>query len=202
MRRKIIERMKRKGDVEEVQSGRYRLVGHGQGAGIKKSAGQEAGGTRKQTPRPERAGTRDDKSTSPRRDANLIAGRLVAHRDGYGFVVPDAPVPGMEGDLFVGAASIGEAMHGDRVEARIERHRRDGRAEGRIVRVTKRAHPTVVGLFRYGDRGTAVIPFDVRLLHEIVIPPGEELPSALREKLKPGGASPARNGASGERAAL
>src|SRR3989304_9286925 len=110
--KKIIERMKRKGDVEEVQSGRYRLVGHGQGAGIKKSAGQEAGGTRKQTPRPERAGTPDDKSTSPRRDANLIAGRLVAHRDGYGFVVPDAPVPGMEGDLFVGAASIGEALAG------------------------------------------------------------------------------------------
>ena len=200
--KKIIERMKRKGDVEEVQSGRYRLAGHGRGTGIKKSAGQvrfqdsdgvhrtpeigEAGGTRKQIPRPP-GRTRDDKPSSQKRDANLIAGRLVAHRDGYGFVVPDAPVPGMEGDLFVGAASIGDAMHGDRVEARIDRHRRDGRAEGRIVRVTKHAHPTVVGLFRYGDRGNAVIPFDTRLLQEIVIPPGEELTPALREKVRPGG---------------
>ncbi len=183
--KKIIERMKRKGDVEELQSGRYRLVGHGQGTGIKKSTGGTRDRAAKQAS-PRESGVEPPHSKT-KRDANLIAGRLVAHRDGYGFVVPDAPVPGMEGDLFVGAASIGDAMHGDRVEARVERHRRDGRAEGRIVRVTKHAHPTVVGLFRYGDRGNAVIPFDTRLLQEIVIPPGEELTPALREKLRPAG---------------
>jgi len=179
--KKIIERMKRKGDVEEVQSGRYRL------------AGRQPARKEMQIPRPDRVrapfdsaqGRRDDKAASPKRDANLIVGRLVAHRDGYGFVIPDAPVPGMEGDLFVGAASIGDAMHGDRVEARIERRRRDGRAEGRIVRIVKRAHPTVVGLFRYGDRGNAVIPFDTRLLHEIIIPPGEELPPHLKRRSGP-----------------
>jgi len=51
------------------------------------------------------------------------------------------------------------------------------------VRIEKRAHPTVVGLFRYAERGNVVLPYDTRLLHEIIIPPGEELTPALRAKL-------------------
>jgi ribonuclease R len=178
--KKTIEKMKRKGDVEEVQSGRYRLAGRVTAKShVSLKAGAPQARAAKQASPQEGGG--EPPHSKPKRDANVIAGRLVAHRDGYGFVVPDVPVPGMEGDLFVGAASIGDAMHGDRVEARIERRRRDGRAEGRIVRVTKRAHPTVVGLFRYGDRGNAVIPFDTRLLQEIIIPPGEELPREVRK---------------------
>ena len=90
-------------------------------------------------------------------------------------------------------------MHGDRVAARIERRdrARDGRsrAEGRIVRVLDRAHPTVVGLFRYGSSGNFVLPYETRLTQEVVIPPGEELTPELRAKLdstapKPGRAHP------------
>src|SRR6266446_7062926 len=57
------------------------------------------------------------------------------------------------------------------------------RAEGRIVRILGRAHPTVVGLFRYGPRGNVVLPYDNRIQHEIEIPPGEELTAALRKRL-------------------
>ncbi|MGH9774422.1 MAG: ribonuclease R family protein [Candidatus Acidiferrales bacterium] len=122
-------------------------------------------------------------STRLSRDPNLITGRLVAHRDGYGFVVPDTKVPGLEGDLFIGRDRLADAMHGDRVQARLERRRPDGRAEGRILEVLERQHPTVVGLFRYDPRGNLVLPYDVRLLHEIFIPAGEELTPELREKL-------------------
>ena len=80
-------------------------------------------------------------------------------------------------------------MHGDRVIARIERRRKRygdggaGRAEGRIVRVMGRAHPTVVGLFRYGHRGNAVLPYETRITQAIIIPPGEELTPELQTKI-------------------
>jgi len=178
--RKIVERLKRKGEIEEVRGGRYRL------AGQRPAAPQPRRGERRPSRPPPPA-------SAPGPEANLLTGRLVAHRDGYGFVVLDKPIPGMEGDLFIGRDSLGDAMHGDHVAARIERRGRSGlagRAEGRVVRVLERAHPTVVGLFRYGDRGSVVLPYDTRLLHEIIIPPGEELTPALRAKL--GSDQPAR----------
>ncbi len=168
--KKIIARLMRKAEIEEVRNGRFRLA-----AGAKPPAAQPA----RRESRP--AGAPHATKT----DTNLISGRLVAHRDGYGFVVPDEPVVGMEGDLFIGRAALGDAMHGDRVQARIERRGRagsDGRAEGRIVRILARAHATVVGIFRYGDRGNSVVPYEARILHEIVIPPGDELTPELREK--------------------
>ncbi|MGH9709854.1 MAG: RNB domain-containing ribonuclease, partial [Candidatus Acidiferrales bacterium] len=120
-------------------------------------------------------------------DPNVIAGRLVAHRDGYGFVVPDRPVKGMDGDLFINPDSMGDAMHGDRVEARLARRHSDGRFEGRIEKITARAHPTVVGLFRYGPHGNVVLPYETRLAHEIVIPAGAELTPELQERLQQSG---------------
>jgi len=38
-------------------------------------------------------------------------------------------------------------------------------------------------LFRYAPRGNVVLPYDVRMQHEVEIPPGEELTAALRQKL-------------------
>ncbi len=175
----IVARLKRSGEIEEVRSGRYRLSGGTRGT---KSHRQLSAGV---SPAPAR--TASGARALPK-DPNLLTGRLVAHRDGYGFVVPDRPVPEMEGDLFIGRDNLGDAMHGDSVVARIERRSRAGlvgRAEGRVVRILKRAHPTVVGLFRYGERGNVVLPYDARLLHEIVIPPGEELTPELRAKLAP-----------------
>jgi ribonuclease R len=171
---RIIQQLKRAGDIEEIHAGRYRLAGT------------------KQSPRTagSRATTAISDETAPSartqraRDPNLIAGRLVAHRDGYGFVVPDAPIPKVEGDLFIGPYNLGDAMHGDHVLARIERRRPDGRAEGRIVQIVERQHPTIVGLFRYGPHGNHVLPYDSRILHEVLIPPGDELSPDLRQKLR------------------
>ncbi len=89
----------------------------------------------------------------------------------------------MDGDLFIGRDNLADAMHGDRVLARVERRRADGRAEGRIVEVVVRQHPTLVGLFRYGPRENHVLPYDTRIPHEVLIPPGEELTPDLRQKL-------------------
>ena len=54
----------------------------------------------------------------------------------------------------------------------------DGRADGEIVKVLKRAHPTVVGEFRIGRRGNYVVPQDERIQQWIEIPEGMEFPPA------------------------
>src|ERR1019366_2547940 len=64
----------------------------------------------------------------------------------------------------------------DRAIVRITHHGRDGRAEGEIVKVIRRAHPTVVGEFHITRRGMFVAPFDQRLRDWIEIPEGMEMP--------------------------
>ncbi|MHB8484883.1 MAG: ribonuclease R family protein [Candidatus Acidiferrales bacterium] len=187
---KLLGRLKRRGDVQ-VEHGRYRLTGQRSAPAPSPRPAQRHGiqpGELSASRGPE--GSADGAARPARQDPNLIAGRLVAHRDGYGFVVPDRPVKGMEGDLFINPDSMGDAMHGDRVEARLTRRHSDGRFEGRIEKVTARAHPTVVGLFRYGPHGNAVLPYETRLAHEIVIPAGAELTPELHEKLRHASESP------------
>jgi ribonuclease R len=133
-----------------------------------------------------------------------VRGRLVLHHDGYGFVVPDVPMPQLDGDVFIPRDAVEDAMHGDHVLAKLQRvsdfrgrggvSRSGQRAEGRIVRVLGRAHPSVVGLFRYGPRGNVVLPYDNRIQHEIEIPAGDELTAGMREKLGVGGATEGARG--------
>ena len=106
----------------------------------------------------------------------FAVGRLNMHRDGYGFLVCDTPVAGVSGDIFIPPDSAEKAMHGDRVVVRIARIEAGGRADGEIVKVLQRAHPTVVGEFRIGRHGTYVVPQDERILQWIEIPEGMEFP--------------------------
>ena len=110
------------------------------------------------------------------RGANVVSGRLIGHRDGYGFVVPDAPLAGTDQDIYISSDGMGSAMNGDRVEVQVLRAKPDGRREGRILSVTDRAQKTVVGQFHCGQRYNYVMPFDHRIPFEIVIPRGEEWP--------------------------
>jgi ribonuclease R len=115
---------------------------------------------------------------------NLAAGRLELHRDGYGFVRPNARqasvqdrgprgfgVPGelsllvgvkgqvfgrgVEEDIFIPPDEINGAMQGDQVLVEVEPPKADGRRMGRIVRVLERRNPTVVGVFHYARSGQA-----------------------------------------------
>jgi ribonuclease R len=108
---------------------------------------------------------------------NLVVGTLTMHRDGFGFVRPlDREVrERLQGDVFIPPFDTAEAMHGDQVLAELSPHSREGRSEGRIVRVMERAHPTVVGTFHFGDRQNYVRPIDDRIKMDVIIPPGEEV---------------------------
>ena len=169
---KMLAKLKRRRAIEEIPGGRYRLAG-------RKPNWQ----SQEQSPRPSSFPQRRQTGLASRDE---IKGRLILHPDGYGFVVPDTPVAQLDGDVYIGRDAIEDAMHGDHVLVRIQR--RGGvtgaqRAEGRILRILDRAHPSLVGLFRYGARGNVVLPYDTRVQHEVEIPPGHELTSGLAKKL-------------------
>ncbi|HMK52607.1 MAG TPA: ribonuclease R [Thermodesulfobacteriota bacterium] len=100
---------------------------------------------------------------------NLIVGRVKAHPDGYGFVIPEAEG---EEDIFISPRNLKEAMHGDRVVARIESIRKKGK-EGSVIRILERKMRKVVGKFVRGKNYSYVIPEDERILQEVLIPEGE-----------------------------
>jgi ribonuclease R len=112
------------------------------------------------------------------RSREYIPGRLSIHRDGYGFLIPDHPIPGVSGDLYIGRDSARGAMNGDRAIARITHTGATGRTEGEIVKILRRAHPTVVGQFRINRRGLFVVPHDERLTEWIEIPQDLAIPDA------------------------
>ena len=115
------------------------------------------------------------------RTREYAIGRIHKHRDGYGFLISEQPVEGIKGDIYIPADSARQAMHGDRVLVRIARIEADGRADGEIVKILKRAHPTVVGEFRVGRRGNYVAPQDEHIQQWIDIPEGMEIPAGRRQ---------------------
>ena len=104
---------------------------------------------------------------------NLVVGRITTNPRGFGFVVPDRPLEDTNGDLFIAGSNLNQAMHGDRVVARIEKVSPRG-AEGRIVRILERGSTTVVGRFAVDDsRLGYVVPFDRRMIMDVHIPSTE-----------------------------
>ncbi len=112
---------------------------------------------------------------------DLYVGRLQTHPAGYGFVIPERPLDG-GGDIYISGPLLNEAMHGDRVVARIERVKEGGRVEGRIIRILERSNTWIVGRYERADDGMGyVVPFDRRVLMDIYVPPGQEGGATPRE---------------------
>ena len=172
----MLDKLKRKGLVEELTHGRYLY------RKTPRAAAPEEKKKRAAPAEPSADKFSQHKVTS--RDE--IRGRLVLHQDGYGFVVPDVALPNLDGDIFIPRDYVEDAMHGDTVIAKLARLSgipSARRAEGRIVRIIGRAHPSIVGLFRYTSRGCVVVPYDPRVQHEIELVPGDELSPKLRQEL-------------------
>ena len=97
---------------------------------------------------------------------DLIAGRVIGHPDGFGFVKPDAGGD----DLYLYPKEMRGLFHGDRVVVRVTGRDRRGRLEGGVVEILERKTHSVVGrLYQEGGVGF-VVPDNKRLTHEIVIP--------------------------------
>ncbi len=117
--------------------------------------------------------------------SNLLAGRLDVHRDGFGFVRPEARQAAGDDDIFIPPNEMNGAMQGDQVLVELAPPRADGRLSGRIARVLTRRNPTVVGIFQYAVHdhafGNVVKPLDERVTQPILIPFGMETASATKD---------------------
>jgi ribonuclease R len=104
---------------------------------------------------------------------DLVVGRLTTNPGGFGFVVPEHQEGTERNDIYIAASNLTEAMHGDRVVARVER-KTDKGLEGRIIRILERSQETIVGRFEADAEGLGyVVPFDRRVLTDVQIPTGQ-----------------------------
>ncbi len=100
---------------------------------------------------------------------DLIAGRVLAHADGFGFVKPDDG----SADLFLSPREMKTLMHNDRAVVRVAGLDRKGRREGAVVEVLERNTHQVVGRL-IKERGlTFVAPDNNKITQDISIPKDE-----------------------------
>ena len=97
---------------------------------------------------------------------DLIAGRILAHADGFGFIQPDDG----SSDLFLSPREMRSVMHNDRAVARIAGVDRRGRREGAIVEILERNTQHVVGRL-IKERGLLFVsPDNKKITQDIQIP--------------------------------
>jgi ribonuclease R len=102
--------------------------------------------------------------------ANLIAGRVEGHKDGFGFLRPDE-----EGDdIYLDPKQMSRVLHGDRVLVRVTGLDRKGRREGAVVEVLEHVNNRVVGRV-FVEHGIAfVVPENRRINQDILVPPDDK----------------------------
>ncbi len=101
---------------------------------------------------------------------NLIRGRVIGHRDGFGFLRPE---DGSE-DLFLHSRHMRRVLHGDTVLVHISGIDQRGRQEAAIVEILERGTQQVVGRY-IKEKGVAyVIPENKCVTQDVIIPPSEE----------------------------
>jgi len=97
-----------------------------------------------------------------------VEGRIDAHPDGHGFLLPDDASP----RVFLPAAEMRQVLHGDRARARITGEDHRGRPSGEVIEVLERAHRRIVGRVHAEHGVLFLVPSDRRIAQDIVVPPG------------------------------
>ncbi len=97
----------------------------------------------------------------------LITGRVIGHKDGFGFIVPDAGGD----DLYVNARQMRAAFHDDRVVVRVAGIDQRGRREAAIVEVIEHNTQQIVGRFINESGAAFVQPSNQRITQDILVPP-------------------------------
>ena len=116
--------------------------------------------------------TRHERFGVPER-MNLVVGRLSMSAKGFGFIIPEVREKETDSDIFVPGVSLGGAMNGDRVVARISPSEIVGRSrEGEIIRIVERANEQIVGTFEESRHFGFVTPDDKKIGQDIFIPKG------------------------------
>ena len=93
---------------------------------------------------------------------------IQGHRDGHGYVMRDDG----EADIYLPPNEMRAVLHKDRVKARIVRHDRKGRAEGRVLEIVERPPQPIMGRLLHESGVWLVAPEDKRYGQDVLIPKG------------------------------
>jgi ribonuclease R len=105
---------------------------------------------------------------------SLLTGKVIGHRDGFGFFSPeDSSVKDKRGkDFYISSHEMQRVFHGDIVQAiLIDRTDRKGRKEVKILEVVEPRKAPVVGRFYVDHHVCSVVPEDSKIKQEILIDP-------------------------------
>jgi len=116
---------------------------------------------------------------------SVITGKVIGHRDGFGFFAVDptsenaksAVASGKKGkDFYISSHEMKRVFHGDIVEAiLVDRSDRKGRKEVRILDVVEQRKAPIVGRYYVEHHIAVVIPDDSKIKQEILIDPEQRL---------------------------
>ncbi len=96
----------------------------------------------------------------------LVKGKVIGHRDGFGFLRPDEA----GNDLFLPPNQMASLFHGDYILAQPVKVDARGRTEARMIRVLEEREIQIVGRFFLEDGVGFVVPDDSRVAQNIIIP--------------------------------
>ena len=100
---------------------------------------------------------------------DLIAGRVLAHPDGFAFVRPETG----GADVYLAHREAKRTLHGDKVLVRIAGLDRRDRPYGHLVEVLERANTQIVGRY-FKEAGIGfVVPDSRHLNQDVLIPQGK-----------------------------
>jgi ribonuclease R len=103
---------------------------------------------------------------------NVVVGRVHAHPDGYGFLIPKTK--DIE-DVYLSRREMRRIMHGDQVMVRLERRPRGG-VEAHVVQILTHAQKRLIGTYNEFDGRGYVIPMDPRVAGAIELKSAGEKP--------------------------
>jgi len=109
---------------------------------------------------------------------SLLIGKVLGHRDGFGFFSPeDINVKDKRGkDFYISSHEMQRVFHGDIVQAiLIDRTDRKGRKEVKILEVIEPRKAPIVGRFNVEHHVCSVVPEDSKIKQEILIDPKAKL---------------------------
>lgn len=110
--------------------------------------------------------------------SSLLTGKVLGHRDGFGFFSPDdVSVKDKRGkDFYISSHEMQRVFHGDVVQAiLVDRTDRKGRKEVKILEVIEPRKAPIVGRFYVDHHVCSVVPEDSKIKQEILIDPKAKL---------------------------
>ncbi len=109
---------------------------------------------------------------------SLLTGKIIGHRDGFGFFSPDdESITDKKGkDFYVSSYEMQRVFHGDIVQAiLVDRTDRKGRKEIKIIEVIEPRKAPIVGRFYVDHHVCSVVAEDNKIKQEVLIDPKAKL---------------------------